>query len=874
MAGVRARWRAIPDMHAEYKQIRVLGKGNYGKCVLARHLESNELCCMKILKEHDYFTRREVDLLQLLTISHFHPGIVTYRDHFVEKPESDSDENVRYCIVMDYVEGCTLQELACRVRNNTATLDPSMLLNIIRSGLEALAFLHDTVHIAHRDVKPSNIVVTQKGGVVLIDFGLSVLMNTNRKAPQEECGTPNYFSPALIRVSRDEIEATKELWYASDIWGFGASLYYLCTGQEIAKLDESDPDNSFDQIMAFRCPRVVYADNMQINHILTSMLCIDYTKQPSAAALLKDLARIHLPPATPPSSASTSPSCSTKVTRLTKMTKRMMRPPLQRLNRASNNNNNNSARHEAGAGAGQGHRQPIKRKIVPDYDDEEDESHGRTSDEDDVDEEDDEDEDEDGSSGSERSDEDDEATCATDTEDTTSVGEVDEDDDEEDEEEDGGDVDGDEQENGMAVSGMETDRPSNKRDRTSEQQANDKGAWSYLHFPLPTERGRPVLVKIYDESQSVKVNSMVEVVGVLSLEAPSVDNEDDAADTFGFREEMVAHHPPASLVARLHAVALQPLTHSHPLLPTVAVPSAESAVMSEGRMKSARELTLKIFTDLLCGDELAAFYLLFHLMSNVHTRLDNNACVLGKMSLNLSGAVGPFAGLAARLNDCLQQLLAKCHLLPMTLENMNGLRLSPRQDTLRNKLLAGVLQLSDGTELILDESALQPGQLDAQGIRNVGALQLLLRSQTVAYDFEFSRIDFAVDVPVLVISEGRSMLPTDWHVPLVASEAPSASVLDDNLITMVRKYLGAARLQPYTIPEDVQQTIQNDFVSMRQQDAANVKGETLHVLLELARHLTVSNGESSLSVERWKMARFLQDELAKRLTQQPQPKGQ
>jgi len=55
------------------------------------------------------------------------------------------------------------------------------------------------------------------------------------------------------------------------------------------------------------------------------------------------------------------------------------------------------------------------------------------------------------------------------------------------------------------------------------------------------------------------------------------------------------------------------------------------------------------------------------------------------------------------------------HLLPMSLENMNKLAFCPCKDYKANRLKSGVLQLADNTHLVLDETALQPGQLDVHG---------------------------------------------------------------------------------------------------------------------------------------------------------------
>lgn len=51
----------------------------------------------------------------------------------------------------------------------------------------------------------------------------------------------------------------------------------------------------------------------------------------------------------------------------------------------------------------------------------------------------------------------------------------------------------------------------------------------------------------------------------------------------------------------------------------------------------------------------------------------------------------------------------------MSLSNMNNLKFTPRKDYNANKLCTGILQLSDRTHLVVDETAMQPGQLDANG---------------------------------------------------------------------------------------------------------------------------------------------------------------
>lgn len=53
--------------------------------------------------------------------------------------------------------------------------------------------------------------------------------------------------------------------------------------------------------------------------------------------------------------------------------------------------------------------------------------------------------------------------------------------------------------------------------------------------------------------------------------------------------------------------------------------------------------------------------------------------------------------------------------LPMSLQNMNQMRLVPRKDYVANRLVSGALQLASSTSLFLDETQMEPGQLDATG---------------------------------------------------------------------------------------------------------------------------------------------------------------
>src|SRR5438034_7639725 len=89
-----------------------------------------------------------------------HPGIVSVFD-------TGSDDGTHY-IVMELVEGTTLRD----VLNDEGQLPPERAASITERAAAALAFAH-AEGIVHRDVKPSNVMLTSSGEVKVMDFGIA-----------------------------------------------------------------------------------------------------------------------------------------------------------------------------------------------------------------------------------------------------------------------------------------------------------------------------------------------------------------------------------------------------------------------------------------------------------------------------------------------------------------------------------------------------------------------------------------------------------------------------------------------------------------------------------------------------------------------------
>ncbi|XP_077206047.1 mini-chromosome maintenance complex-binding protein isoform X1 [Paroedura picta] len=397
-----------------------------------------------------------------------------------------------------------------------------------------------------------------------------------------------------------------------------------------------------------------------------------------------------------------------------------------------------------------------------------------------------------------------------------------------------------------------------------------------LNFPLPGEKGPACLVKMYGNWDNFKVNDVLEVYGILSVDPVlnMLNNEDrenssspvDSMDSMDTVEEQRVHSPPASLVPRIHVILAQKLQHINPLLPACLneeeSKSFVSSFMSE--LSPVRAELLGFLTHAFLGDSLAAEYLILHLISTVYARRD--VLPLGKFTINLSGCPRNSV-FTEHVYRIIQQLVPASYRLQMTIENMNCLQLKPHKDYTANRLVSGVLQLASNTSLVIDETLLEQGQLDTRGVHNVTALGHLITWQKVDYDFSYHQMEFPCNINVLITSEGRSLLPSDCQVHLQPQLIPPnmeehmnslLTAVLPSILNKFRIYLSLLRLLDYSISDEVTKAVEDDFVEMRKNDPESITADDLHRTLLIARFLSLSAGQTTLSRERWLRAKQLE----------------
>ena len=208
----------------QYTLAERIGSGGMGIVYRAHHAMLRRPTAVKVLPPEKMGAKnlkrfeREVQLTSQLT----RPNTVAIYDY------GRTPEGLFY-YAMEYLQGCTLSELV----ELCGPLPPARVAFIIRQAAGSLAEAH-RIGLVHRDIKPDNILVCDRGGwcdvVKVLDFGLVKDMGSGADPALSQAntiiGTPLYLAP-------EAITAPATVGSASDLYALGAVAYYLLTGRHV-----------------------------------------------------------------------------------------------------------------------------------------------------------------------------------------------------------------------------------------------------------------------------------------------------------------------------------------------------------------------------------------------------------------------------------------------------------------------------------------------------------------------------------------------------------------------------------------------------------------------------------------------------------------
>lgn len=207
---------ALPESIGKYRITQLIAQGGMGAVYKAIHptLKRNVIIKKLTARGGPQFIERFKREARIM-MDFKHEGIVQVYDHF--------KEGSSYYIVLEYVDGFSLDELIRRRRS----LPDALGLYIFYQVCKALKYAHDS-GVIHRDMKPSNILISRQGEVKLVDFGIAGFedeADEGLTAPGMTLGTLAYMPP-------EQFKDTKNVDLRADIYAMGVMLYEIATGKK------------------------------------------------------------------------------------------------------------------------------------------------------------------------------------------------------------------------------------------------------------------------------------------------------------------------------------------------------------------------------------------------------------------------------------------------------------------------------------------------------------------------------------------------------------------------------------------------------------------------------------------------------------------
>ncbi|MEZ5427788.1 MAG: protein kinase [Pyrinomonadaceae bacterium] len=251
-----------------YEIVSVLGTGGMGKVYLAKDSKLNRSVALKTLpdllaKEPNYVRRFQTEAKAAATINH--PNVATV--YSVEETDDD-----RFFITMEYVEGQPLNALI-----PTGGLDLRTFLEWFISLSDALFHAHQK-GVIHRDIKPTNIMITPGGAPKILDFGLARIEKAkvddddstlHLTKTGQVLGTPAYMSPEQAKGKQSD--------HRSDIFSLGVVMYEAITGEKPFK---GDNYASIVSDLITKDPPVVEKVKPEIPYLLSRLIMKCLNKEP------------------------------------------------------------------------------------------------------------------------------------------------------------------------------------------------------------------------------------------------------------------------------------------------------------------------------------------------------------------------------------------------------------------------------------------------------------------------------------------------------------------------------------------------------------------------------------------------------------------
>lgn len=250
-----------------YRIISQLGKGGFGAVYKALDMQfAKRVVAIKEMSQHNLGSQELLDATNsfkheaMLLASLIHPNLPRIYEQF-------TDEG-RWYLVMDFIEGETLEEYMLKVPHGRLSVDKVLSIGI--QLCTVLEYLHNRQQpVIFRDLKPANIMLTPLGHIYLIDFGIARHFKPGQSKDTSALGSTGYAAPEQYGKSQTTPRA--------DIYSLGVTLHELLTG-----LNPADSPFTFAPL---RLPQ--HPGHPELEHLVMHMVAVDMNQRPGNVTLVR-----------------------------------------------------------------------------------------------------------------------------------------------------------------------------------------------------------------------------------------------------------------------------------------------------------------------------------------------------------------------------------------------------------------------------------------------------------------------------------------------------------------------------------------------------------------------------------------------------------
>ena len=174
------RLRAAPAKSVsiqDFELVKPIRKGAYGRVYLARKKNTGDIYAIKVMNKRELLRKNQNHHIQA------ERRIMSHADNpFVVKLFYSFQSKNHLYLVMEFINGGDIYSML----QNVGSLTEDVARVYAAELVLALSYLHDDLHVIHRDLKPDNILISKEGFIKLIDFGLSQIGVAERTAQKRE----------------------------------------------------------------------------------------------------------------------------------------------------------------------------------------------------------------------------------------------------------------------------------------------------------------------------------------------------------------------------------------------------------------------------------------------------------------------------------------------------------------------------------------------------------------------------------------------------------------------------------------------------------------------------------------------------------------